>query len=54
MVSGMMAPELGGRPEYLDIVGVNFYPSNQWYHGGDHPLRPPRVPAILRNAGGNP
>jgi hypothetical protein len=34
MVSGMMAPELGGRPEYLDIVGVNFYPSNQWYHGG--------------------
>lgn len=34
MISGRMAPELGGRPEYLDIVGVNFYPSNQWYHGG--------------------
>lgn len=32
MVSGRMAPELGGRPEYLDIIGVNFYDRNQWVH----------------------
>jgi hypothetical protein len=46
MISGRMAPELGGRPEYLDIVGINFYPSNQWYHDGStipfghHAFRP--------------
>lgn len=32
MISGTMAPELGGRPEYLDIIGVNFYDRNQWIH----------------------
>lgn len=32
MISGRMAPELGGRPEYLDILGVNFYDRNQWIH----------------------
>ena len=32
MISGRMAPELGGRPEYLDIIGVNFYDRNQWVH----------------------
>ncbi len=30
MLSGRMAPELGGRPEYLDIIGTNFYSRNQW------------------------
>ncbi len=34
MMSGRMAPELGGHPDVLDLVGVNFYPDNQWYHGG--------------------
>ena len=34
MLSGRMAPELGGRPEYLDIVGVNFYDRNEWVHNG--------------------
>lgn len=34
MLCGHAAPELGGRPEYLDVVGVNYYPSNQWYHLG--------------------
>jgi hypothetical protein len=29
-----LEPELGGRPDYLDIVGVNFYSDNQWYYGG--------------------
>jgi hypothetical protein len=32
MLSGRMAPELGGRAEYLDVIGVNFYDRNQWVH----------------------
>jgi hypothetical protein len=34
LLTGRLEPELGGRPDYLDIVGVNFYPDNQWYYGG--------------------
>ncbi|MEA1673230.1 hypothetical protein [Nitrospirillum sp. BR 11163] len=34
MLSGREEPGLGGAPAYLDIVGVNFYPHNQWYQGG--------------------
>lgn len=30
MLAGGLCPELGGRPEYLDIVGVNFYHANQF------------------------
>ncbi len=30
MLSGRMCPELGGSPEYLDILGFNFYYNNQW------------------------
>ena len=46
MLYGMSWPQLGGRPELLDIVGVNFYSNNQWIHGGptvgpDHPLYRP-------------
>jgi hypothetical protein len=37
MLSGRLAPELGGRPEYLDIVGVNYYSDNQWNLGGGAP-----------------
>jgi beta-glucosidase/6-phospho-beta-glucosidase/beta-galactosidase len=29
MISGKTAPELGGSPDKLDIVGVNFYPNNE-------------------------
>ncbi len=32
MLSGRLMPELGGRPEYLDIIGVNYYPHNQWFY----------------------
>ncbi|HEX7773162.1 MAG TPA: hypothetical protein VF435_12125, partial [Pyrinomonadaceae bacterium] len=32
MIEGRFCPELGGRPEYLDIVGVNYYSNNQWIH----------------------
>jgi hypothetical protein len=34
LISGRIEPELGGRPEHLDIVGANFYPENQWYIDG--------------------
>ena len=30
MIAGLRDPELGGNPEALDIVGVNFYHDNQW------------------------
>ncbi|MBX9622429.1 MAG: hypothetical protein K2X82_01305 [Gemmataceae bacterium] len=32
MLSGRLRPELGGRPEYLDVIGVNYYAQNQWFH----------------------
>ena len=34
MLSGRLLPELGGSPDLLDIVGVNFYHNNQWFHKG--------------------
>jgi beta-glucosidase/6-phospho-beta-glucosidase/beta-galactosidase len=34
MIAGQLMPELGGNPEYLDIVGVNYYPHNQWFLAG--------------------
>ena len=34
MLAGRMEPELGGAAEFIDIVGVNYYPDNQWYHAG--------------------
>jgi len=30
MIAGRLRPELGGNDRYLDILGVNFYHSNQW------------------------
>jgi hypothetical protein len=30
MLAGRLCPELGGRPEYLDLLGFNFYYNNQW------------------------
>jgi beta-glucosidase/6-phospho-beta-glucosidase/beta-galactosidase len=30
MMSGLVEPQLGGQPKYLDIMGVNYYHSNQW------------------------
>lgn len=38
MLTGRQAPELGGQPRYLDIIGVNYYPHNQWF------LRGPTIP----------
>ena len=30
MLCGFESPELGGKPEYVDILGVNYYYENQW------------------------
>jgi hypothetical protein len=34
MLTGRTAPELGGHPKYLDILGMNFYYNNEWIHNG--------------------
>lgn len=31
ILTGRICPELGGREEYLDIVGLNYYHNNQWF-----------------------
>ncbi len=33
MLAGYIAPELGGSPEYLDLLGFNYYYNNQWING---------------------
>ncbi|GAA4448511.1 family 1 glycosylhydrolase [Nibrella saemangeumensis] len=33
MLAGRICPELGGRPEYLDMPGFNYYYDNQWEVG---------------------
>jgi beta-glucosidase/6-phospho-beta-glucosidase/beta-galactosidase len=40
MIAGRVEPELGGRPEFLDIIGVNYYIHNQQFaktNGDDEP-----------------
>jgi beta-glucosidase/6-phospho-beta-glucosidase/beta-galactosidase len=39
MLSGRTEPQLGGRAHYLDVMGINFYHSNQWEHEGAGRLR---------------
>jgi hypothetical protein len=34
MLAGWSWPGLGGRPAYLDVIGVNYYSDNQWFVGG--------------------
>jgi hypothetical protein len=48
MLCGRLLPELGGSPRHLDIVGINYYWTNQWeIHcpgvplGDDDPRRQP-------------
>ncbi len=46
LIAGRLWPQIGGEPGLLDIVGANYYPTNQWIHGGppigpDHPLHRP-------------
>jgi beta-glucosidase/6-phospho-beta-glucosidase/beta-galactosidase len=55
LLTGRMEPELGGRPDVIDAIGLNFYPHNQWYyHGptipmGHHEYRP--LADMLQEAG---
>ncbi len=32
MLTGRSNPELGGSPDLLDVIGLNFYDRNQWVH----------------------
>ena len=46
LIAGRLWPQIGGAPGFLDIVGANHYPTNQWIHGGppigpEHPLHRP-------------
>ena len=53
-IIGLAEPELGGDPSLVDVVGLNFYPHNQWYlRGPDHPDGPPRISSARRHAGRN-
>jgi beta-glucosidase/6-phospho-beta-glucosidase/beta-galactosidase len=33
-IMGIERPELGGDPSFVDVLGWNFYPHNQWYFKG--------------------
>ena len=35
MLAGNLHPKLGGAPKYLDILGVDYYPWNQWLYVSD-------------------
>jgi len=35
MLTGRVWPTLGGRPDYLDVIGVNFYSDNQFTPEGE-------------------
>lgn len=43
LLTGRIWPQLGGAPECLDVLGINFYPWNQWAFGNalhpGHPIR---------------
>lgn len=46
MIAGRLWPQLGGGERYLDVVGLNYYPDNQWILDGpkigrEHPLYRP-------------
>lgn len=47
MLCGRQWPQIGGDEKYLDIMGINYYPTNQWFiHNGQkirwwHPLYRP-------------
>jgi hypothetical protein len=45
MLSGRLHPELGGSPAHLDIVGINYYWTNQWEWGRE-PLPDGRIPPL--------
>ncbi|MGE3706381.1 MAG: beta-glucosidase [Vicinamibacterales bacterium] len=36
MLAGRTRPDLGGREDYLGVIGVNYYVHNQWVYPGGH------------------
>ncbi len=38
MLCGKICPELGGQPEYMDLLGFNYYYDNQWETTTGHRL----------------
>src|SRR4029079_4860170 len=48
MLSGRIWPELGGHEKYLDILGLNFCPHNQWFYNLKGFRRIRRFTAISR------
>jgi hypothetical protein len=36
ILAGRSHPELGGREDYLGIIGINYYVHNQWIYPGGH------------------
>lgn len=36
ILAGRSHPELGGREEYLGVLGINYYVHNQWIYPGGH------------------
>ncbi len=49
MLCGREAPHLGGDMKYLDLVGVNYYPDNQWYFAGPTVARPRTIDRAHRD-----
>jgi hypothetical protein len=47
MLAGKVLPELGGSRRHLDIVGVNYYWTNQWEHTRPCAPLPPEDPRLL-------
>jgi len=38
ILSGKICPELGGQPDFLDLLGFNYYYNNQWEISTNHRL----------------
>lgn len=45
MLAGRLLPELGGSPAHLDVVGINYYWTNQW-EWGQEPLPDGCIPPL--------
>ncbi len=52
MLCGEQWPGLGGAPEYLDVLGINYYSNNQWYHGDGRTIE--RDNPITDHSSGHP
>jgi hypothetical protein len=48
MIGGRLLPELGGSPAHLDIIGINYYWTNQW-EWGHPPLPDGRIPPLAED-----